>query len=228
MVSRRVAAERDQDSSRLEGFRAEVVDDFPDLSLEASEHGTLLRGSFPVRFESRELGRFLVAIHLPHGFPDAEPVVMEIGGQIPHHPDRHVYSNGVACVQAPGQWLAWPAEERTLGNFLRGPLHNYFLGQLAVEAGLDWPFGEYDHGYPGLLQAYSEMLGLDEADPERIGAYLRVLKKERIKGHWLCPCGSGGILRRCHSDELRALQTNVTPKAAAVALRLLESQKPKA
>lgn len=219
MVSRRVAAESE---NRLEGFRAEIADAFPDLSLEATEHGTLFRGSFPVRFRDRELGRFLVAIHLPHEFPDAEPIVMEIGGRIPHHPDRHVFpKTGVACVQAPGQWLARPAEERTLGNFLRGPLHNYFLGQLAVEAGLDWPFGEYEHGLPGLRTAYSEMLELD--DPNLVEPFLETLKKGRIKGHWPCPCGSGKIIRHCHVEKLRDLQARISSAAAETALKWMTS-----
>lgn len=227
MVPGGITSDRKQ-RGRLEGFRAEIAEDFPDLSLETTEHGTLLRGSFPVRFGGRELGRFVVAIGLPHGFPDAEPVVGEIGGRIPHHPDRHVFpKTGLACVQAPGQWLALPAEERTLGNFLRGPLHNYLLGQLAVEAGLDWPFGEYTHGYAGLLEAYSDMLGLEADRPSKVEDYLEILERGRVKGHWECPCGSGKIIRNCHTDELRDLQAKVTPEAAATALRWLRLYRPR-
>lgn len=45
-------------------------------------------------------------------------------------------------------------------SYLDGPVRNYFVAQLSYEQTGKWPFGEWQHGKPGLLQAYGEVLGV--------------------------------------------------------------------
>jgi hypothetical protein len=43
----------------------------------------------------------------------------------------------------PEEWLL--ARDQTFRAFLDGPMRNFFLGQILVEAGKPWPFGERPH-----------------------------------------------------------------------------------
>lgn len=203
-------------------FQRELLARYPDLSVSIEGGELRVRGSFPVLADGRPLDRFLIEVLLPARFPDAEPVVREIGSRIPHTADRHISADGTACTHAPGTWLRSPLAERTLVGFLDGPVRNFFLGQLAVEAGLRWPFGEWDHGRPGLIAAYSEILGVQ--GEEAVVRYLAYLQSDVIQGHLACPCGSGEILRRCHLDDIRRLQKAMPPLAARAALARLERE----
>lgn len=47
------------------------------------------------------LDRYSVELQLARNHPAGLPVVRETGGRIPRHLDRHVLSNGTACVLIP-------------------------------------------------------------------------------------------------------------------------------
>jgi hypothetical protein len=197
----------------------EVSTKFPDLRIVLEQRAVHIRGSFPVMDDSEVLDRFQIDIALPSDFPDSTPVLREIGGRIPRHADRHVnQANGEACPIVPEEWLMWPEHESILA-FLGGPVRNFFLGQILVEAGFPWPFGERTHGVPGLFEAYGEMVGA--SDRKTILRYLDCLCKENLKGHWECPCGSGKRLRNCHWSDLQALREKISPLVARGALERL-------
>jgi len=44
-------------------------------------------------------------------------------------------------------------------------------------------------------------------DPVVLLDLLYALTKERVRGHWKCPCGSGAIIRKCHKDEVNELRS---------------------
>jgi hypothetical protein len=178
-----------------------------------------IRGSFPVLDDSEILDRFQIDIVFPCNFPDSTPVLRETGGRIPWNADRHVnQANGEACPIVPEEWLLWPEHESILA-FLDGPVRNFFLGQILVEAGCPWPFGERTHGVPGLFEAYGEMVGA--SDRKTILRYLDCLSKENPKGHLECPCGSRKRLRNCHWDHLKVLHEKIPPLVARSALERL-------
>lgn len=185
---------------------------YPDISVE-QEHDTIFgRGSFPVKDGIDILSRFLIGIEFPRDFPDSVPILRETGGRIPWHADRHVNSaNGEACPIVPEEWLIRQDHDSILA-FLDGPVRNFFLGQLAVESGAPWPFGERLHGVDGLIESYGELLGT--TDKKAVRRYLDCLSKEHLKGHWDCPCGSGERLRNCHLEMVNALRTKIAPWVA--------------
>lgn len=197
----------------------EVPAKFPDLRIVLEQSAVHIRGNFPVMDDSEVLDRFQIDIALPSDFPDSTPVLRETGSRIPWHADRHVnQANGEACPIVPEEWLMWPEHESILA-FLGGPVRNFFLGQILVESGCQWPFGERTHGVPGLFEAYGEMVGA--SDSKTILRYLDCLSNENLKGHWDCPCGSGKRLRNCHWDDLKTLHEKVPPLVARGALERL-------
>jgi hypothetical protein len=150
------------------------------------------------------------------------PVVREIGGRIPRIDDRHISTDGTACLLVPEEWLL--AGAQSLRAFLDGPIKNFFLGRLLVEAGKPWPFGQRSHGYEGLLEAYMELLVID--DPTRVTAYFDCLRRNAIKGHIECPRGSNKRLRYCHRAELQELAKRIPQHVAQQAFDRLKRSAP--
>ena len=164
--------------------------------------------------------RFDVRIQIPAGFPVEEPKVWELEARIPRTEDRHMNGNsGECCLTV---WEAWRASttEQTFETFMEGPVADFFLGQSMVELGDDWPFDELPHGRPGIVKAFAEVIGHVDSE-EEVAAYLKILSRKQLKGHLLCPCGSGKIIRKCHRSELEAVATRIDPSLATKMLERL-------
>ena len=102
------------------------------------------------------------------------------------------------------------APDRRFETFLTGPMHDYFVSQTYYEVNGVWPFGERSHGMLGVLEAYADLLGV-ALDSKIVADNLNLLSRRQIKGHALCPCGSGKRLRQCHSDDLKRLSQKIPP-----------------
>lgn len=177
-----------------------------------------IRGSFPVRHQGEEFDRYAITVAFPPDYPDSLPTVREVGGRIPWVGDHHVYTNGVACVILPeARWWEFPPHTRFF-EYLRGPLHNYFLGQTVVSSGQPWPFGEHRHGLNGIMDFYAEQLGTTES--RLIIRLLESVASGVCRGHLPCPCESGITTRRCH-PRLIALAQKMPPWAVRKSLNYI-------
>ena len=194
-----------------------IQEKHPDLRLLTDGGRPIIRGSLQIANDGVVIDRFSIEMTFPDGISKL-PRIEEIGGRIPKHPDRHVCDEGAICTDVPELILL--RGRSSLLSYLEGPVRNYFLGQLLVEQGKPWPFGEWDHGKPGLLQAYGEILGV--TDEQEIRRYLDCLEHKKVKGHWNCPCGSGKRIRDCHLSVIRRLQESVPPSIARQALARLK------
>lgn len=194
-----------------------LASDYPELLVQESEDGKIVvQGTYPIVFEGQVRDRFQIRMEIAAPLSEEVPTVWEVGGRVPRTADDHTFTDGSLCVEVPEIWLVRPTQDKTLVKFLEGPLRNFFLGHIAVELGEEWPFGERSHGSKGLLEAYQQMLGVD--DPLSVIRFLRYLAKDAIKGHLDCFCGSGEIIRRCHLNHVRNLQGTVRPQTAQQAL----------
>lgn len=191
-------------------LEATVQTEYPDLRLVIKDDRPEFRGSFPIRDETGEIDRFSIEIAFPDGVK-ALPAIREIGGRIPLDRDRHVnVPSGYICADVPE--LVMLRGEASLLSYLNGPVRNFFLSQLSVESGKGWPFSQWDHGKDGLVQAYGEMLGV--TGEKIIKAYLDFVSSKEIKGHWLCPCGSGRRIRDCHFEDVKKLRERIPREIA--------------
>jgi hypothetical protein len=202
----------------LRDLRQALDREYPDLRLAVESGKLYLRGSFPVKHDGEILDRYQIEIELASG-RFAVPSLREVGGRIPRDEDHHINGDGTACPLVPEEWLVRPASKRSLLDFLREPTHNYFLGQALVERGFRFPFGERRHRKAGLLEAYGEMLGLD--DRRWAPAFLECLTHKRIRPAWRCPCGSGKLIRECHARTLAKLHDRIPRHVAESALERL-------
>jgi hypothetical protein len=210
--------------ARFSKERSEVEAEYPELHFRIASEIVLVRGTFPVRFEGQVLDRYSVEVALGRDHPKSLPVVREVGGRIPWVADRHVNTNGTACVLLPDErWKVWP-DGSTILEFLNGPLRNFFLGQGLVEQGKPWPFGQWGHGVNGIREYYGELLRTN--DVQVIRGYLECVAAKKIKGHWPCPCGSGKRLRDCHVETVRDLQQKIARRDAVNSLEYLRGTPP--
>jgi hypothetical protein len=205
----------------LQQLRDQLERTYPDLRVTIQGDLVWLEGSFPVVHDGVELDRFQTKVGIPEEFPEKIPVAWETNGRVPISADWHTYDKGALCVIVPEEWLV-REESCSILAFLDGPLRNYFLGHLLAESGQQRTMGERSHGLPGLYEAYGEMVGSTE--PATTRKFLECLSKDRIKGHWDCPCGSGKRLRKCHMVHLLALRSKICPRIAKMALKRLSDQ----
>lgn len=209
----------------LQDVRTTIGFDQPKLSASAEGSKIIVRGSFFV-FEmsvvsapTGPITAFDIEMELSSRYPRCEPRVFEVGGRIPRTPARHVNPDGDCCVTVWENWLA-TAPDHSFASYVSGPLNEYFLGQYWFEEKGEWPFGERAHGSTGLQEAYADALGIPNSK-DGLVYHLRLLSQDWPKGHWLCPCGSGKMLRHCHRDDLMELHSRVPPSLARRMLQRL-------
>lgn len=201
----------------LERLEADVQKRYPDLRLVARNGHALLSGSFPIYHDGDEIDRFLIEVSFPAGIHRL-PSIREIGGRIPKDSDHHVNAGtGDICADIPELILL--RGQPTLVEYLDGPVRNFFLSQIIVESGKPWPFGQWNHGKKGLLEAYGELLGVTGERP--IKEYLDYVARKKVKAHWPCPCGSTRRLRDCHAKQVAELRGRIPRRIAASALKRL-------
>lgn len=206
-----------RDPEALAALENEVASEYPTLRVLSTAERVLIKGAYPVRNGAEVLDWYSVEIELGPDHPKALPRVREIGGRIPWNIDRHVLSDGSACVVLPdAYWLDNPTGEVSIRAFLAGPVRDFFLGQSLVALGDPWPQGEWGHGAKGIVQHYAKTLQVDSVD--RVCRLLLATVKP-LKGHLPCPCGSGQRYRKCHRNQLNLIRERV-PKGRI--LRTLE------
>src|SRR5690348_6785307 len=171
---------------------------YVDLTASTTGPRLYIRGAFPVIHEGRVLDRYQIEIEWSDS-ATAAPVLYETGGRIPRIRDRHISLDGKACPLVPEEWLIKPPEARSVIHYLDGPAHDYFLWQSLVERGIAPLWGQRSHDVAGLIEAYGDMVGLE--DEKAIRKCLEYISKKKIKGHWPCFCGSGLHLRQCHATQ---------------------------
>lgn len=185
----------------------------PELSVSSSEDVIVLRGRLVVTGPKGPFDSYQVKLGVPASFPWGEPIVFETGGRIPKTADRHVFPTKKNCCL--GVWEEWLLTESNHGfeTYLTGWLHDYFVSQSWFEAKSEWPYGQRSHGKAGIVESYAYLLEVD-SDAKVIADHLKLLSQEKIKGHSLCPCGSGLRLRKCHRDSIQQLSNRIWPTMA--------------
>ena len=123
-----------------------------------------VKGTYPVVHEGREIARYSLRVALPADYPHSLPLVWETGERIPRIEDRHVnVADGSLCLGAPAAlWIAL-AGNFSIDRVLDLPVRNFLIGNSMVEAGEEWPHGEWKHGANGMLQYFGETVGTDRS-----------------------------------------------------------------
>src|SRR5690606_15627112 len=166
----------------LHEVRAAIAFDQPKLRAAADDRGIVVRGTYLVHGNralpdpAGPLTAFEVEIIVSDLYPEQEPKVYEVGGRIERCSARHINLGGDCCVTVWEHWLI-TASDHSFVAFLRGPVNEFFLGQYWYETTGEWPFGDWSHGSPGLLEAYAEALDIPK---DLVIDHLMLLSKDRL------------------------------------------------
>lgn len=209
-----------EDPDALKRLTEDLGRHFPTLRLTKLDDWFLVEGLFPVLHEGVEVDRFKVRVAISPTFPRDPPMVFEIGGRVPQVLDRHVIpSSGLCCLFYRDEFLLRHPEGMPFIEFLEGPVRDYFIGQISVENGKGWPFGERAHGPAGGVEFYEELFGVK--GKEIVLGFLFCVSLAEVRGHHPCPCGAGRRLRQCHMKRVLELRSLLPRTMATAALKRL-------
>lgn len=155
--------------------------------------------------------QYEIEIIVSDKFPRQIPEVHETSGRVPSVMDRHFMSdNSGCCLVMPHLYRQYFKAMMTFEDFINVLVVPFFQNQLYYEINGRFVQG-YKHGEYGIWEHYFELFG-EDLQPRTLyklaDAVLmeRIDGKVRIKGHKLCPCGSGVIQRKCHGKGLISLK----------------------
>jgi len=194
---------------------------YPGLTLELHPTGG---GVVTGQIEVAEGVSFTTDMRIPSSYPDTEPILICDPKEIPWKLHRHVYANntGRACLCGRCETrIHWPWGSN-LTDFVTKLVYPYFAGQFYYDTHGEWPpTGERDHGKPGILETFTDLVPeLKNPSESQVKSFLRLLaRKSTPKGHELCPCGSRKKLRGCHEQFVSRLRSCVDPRHAALDLK---------
>lgn len=201
-------------TDQLEAFLAEQ----PFMSLQPSAGGIIvLEGDFGFSavYEGQPQieDRYSIRIVVPQKFPNELPEVSEVGNRIPRLADFHVNGDGTLCLGSALSLMLLLQEQPTLTAFVTRCVVPYLYAMsLKLDHGVDFVFGELEHGTKGLVDDYRTLFGLKEGAQLPLALKCLLLKK-RIANKRPCPCGCGKRLGKCRFNAKIRHFRQVFPKA---------------
>lgn len=197
-----------------QSVQAQLQAEFRTLRLSTEDQVAIVRGALPITGDDgTELDRFQIEIQLPYDFPNAVPTVKETAGKITRIPDRHVNDDGTACLFVRDQTREYWNAGTTIVDFIKGPVYQFFLGQIYFAEHGRWPFGQRAHGAEGIAQFYFDELGTTSL--WTVAAFLSYLAAPSLDMKQLCYCGGNKKLKHCHLGRLLSLRAKI-PRDVAI------------
>ncbi|MBU0507437.1 SEC-C domain-containing protein [bacterium] len=193
----------------------ELVEHYQGLSLHEDQPGRwIVRGDLTFRAEYNGVemaGTFSVLITLPDDYPASPPKICETGEQIPREADFHVYpTTGNFCLGAQIEVRRKFAQNPDLLHFVKDQVVHFLYALVYRSWFGKMPWGELSHSGKGILEYYNELFHVSGHKPT---LHLLLALHDRVFHRtWMCPCGSGRKLRKCHGPQLKELVAHCTPE----------------
>lgn len=195
--------------------RVRIRSVFPELDLDLTSDDAAVRGIIRV---VREVG-YTTNLVVPSDYPRTVPVLICDQREIPWTLDRHVFpQSGKACLCVESEYgHHWP-NGSDLTDFLNRLVVPYFVAQHYYDLHGTWPkYRDRSHGREGILEAYRDMLKPLGAsvDEKVIHDVMKLMGSVgELRGHRICPCGSGRKLKRCHRFLISDLRRTIDRRHA--------------
>jgi len=144
-----------------------------------------------------------ISILMPLKYPKELPTLFCNDPKLPvGNIDRHIMDDGSACLGVYADIMSRWTIKPGIVNFLENLVAPFLAWQAYYDAYQKPPiWGERSHFAKGVIEFYAELLGMNKRPS--IVEFIRLLaRKNRPKGHEVCPCGSGDRLRDCHRELL--------------------------
>ncbi|SFW31373.1 hypothetical protein SAMN02927921_01085 [Sinomicrobium oceani] len=135
-------------------------------------------------------------------YPVYFPVVYEIDDRIPKKLDRHIYTgSGDCCLTTTAKaQILLKTKVKSLKIFFDEVLVKYLENNSYYEIHSRYFDEEYLHGPQGIVDAYKDILGIQDM------RQIVILMINRVEGRKLrlkdaCYCGSGLTLKKCNNGK---------------------------
>ncbi|MBW2604564.1 MAG: hypothetical protein JRE28_09660 [Deltaproteobacteria bacterium] len=154
---------------------------------------------------------YWISILMPAKYPKQIPIMFCNDDKLPIGDiDRHIMTDGSACLGVYADIMTRWSLKPDIVNFLEGFVAPFLVWQAYYDAHQKPPpWGERSHFADGIIEYYSELLGMNKY--QSVVGFMRLLaRKNRPKGHEICPCGSGERLRNCHRELLYSIREKIS------------------
>ena len=183
----------------------------PDSKKVLKQESVVVRGTYGISIPgSAHQIEYGIFIFMPNNYPKQVPNLFCNDPKLPIGDiDRHIMSDGSACLgvytDIMTRWFLKP----DIVNFLENFVAPFLVWQAYYDAHQKPPpWGDRSHFSEGIIEYYAELLGINRC--QAIVEFMKLLaRKNRPKGHEICPCGSGERLRNCHRELLYITRENI-------------------
>jgi hypothetical protein len=195
--------------SLFESLLSDACKQFSNLRIKLKDGKQYLKGTIDIlNSEQKLVQSFLVEIHWVKGFPYRFPMLFEVGGSIPCHPDWHKYSDNSCCITVEPDEIIQCKCGISVILFINQYVIPYLANQCYKK--LKGKYNdEFPHGKSGLIVYYTDLM--ETSDKDKWIQYVKyafgidVIKAERNDP---CICGKGKKFKNCHNvifDKLRQI-----------------------
>lgn len=178
----------------------EVLEMFPKIKLTEDNKKKSLIGEVDV-FDA--LGNYLdsyeIKVLIPVNYPYGFPTLFETSKKFEHCPDRHISEDGSCCVCSLQEADIKKQTGITIKSFFLKYALPYLANQLYYDSEEEWANGDFQHGFDGVFQFYSEILRTN--DIEKVLSLLILFNTEKLNRNDKCFCGENKKLKHCHLKE---------------------------
>ena len=144
-----------------------------------------------------------ISILMPIKYPKQPPVMFCNDPKLPvGNIDRHIMKDGSACLGVYADIMMRWFLKADIVNFLENFVAPFLVWQAYYDVHQKPPsWGQRSHFAEGIIEYYAELIGMNKC--QSVVEFMKLLaRKNRPKGHEICPCGSGDRLRNCHRELL--------------------------
>lgn len=181
---------------------SQFLKDYPEMQIvPARTKNLVLRGTFTFTGKTEDgpeiSDRFELEITVPSEFPFLLPTVKEIAKKIPRQEGFHINPDDSLCLGSPLRLLSLVQDLPTIVGFAERCLVPYLYAiHLKLKQGGGLYMGELEHGSPGIITDYLELLSLKSKN-EVLEALELMCVRKRVANKKICPCICGRRLGKC-------------------------------
>jgi len=192
-------------------FQLQELKDKYDLNYIISKESIIIFGNLKINHEYNKktlTGDFYTYIIVNYDFPNSLPIVTDPKNIIV---DFHKNPNGELCLGCNAEILSKIRynykNKITICDFIEKFIAPFYYSYLFYKKYGETPYGERSHGIFGIIEYYNEVFQTKHI--KNTLDILEYISTQKYKGHHLCPCGSGKMIRKCHKDIMILLINNV-------------------
>lgn len=117
---------------------------------------------------------------------------------------EHMYPDNTCCLGLAHEIIQIWGKEQLAEDFFEKIVNIFLINLLSYRLSKRCVTEERPHNKEGVIDYYGELLGINgqECLNTLIYIYTKVKHNELARGHNLCPCKSGKILRNCHFFQI--------------------------